>query len=210
MPGPATAATLGALRRAWAQGASVAMVSYRTGAAPLVVPVAGPLAGWRLEQVRKHFGGPARVSIGVQRGVPFCDRRLWARWATAAGLAVAMKRFAEATVVLGEDPGIGVVGMGLLARGAACFSTPDEVLAQRLVSRYKIPARAVRLEPVAPFPAVDRPGGADGVPEGGLYGPGVREGLTFVELPSTSTAQRLQERLQRTLPGPARRLLRLR
>jgi hypothetical protein len=211
MPGPATAATLGAVRRAWAEGHNVAMVSYRTGAAPLVVPVTGPLAGWRLEQVRKHFGAPARVSLGLQAAVPFSDRRPWARWATAVGLAVALRRFSEATVVVGEDPGAGRLGMMLLARAASRFSTPDPELAERLVRRYRLAPGVVEVEEVAPFPSVpcDRrqPGG---VTDGGLYAPGAGDDLVYVELPSTTTAQRLRARLHRWLPAPVRRLLRIR
>lgn len=211
MPGPGTAATLGAVRRAWQDGQSVAMVSYRTGAAPLVVPVAGPLAGWRLEQVRKHFGGPARVCLSVQRGVPFSDPRPWARWATAAGLALALRRFGQATVVMGEDPGAGRLGMMLLSRAGARFSTPDADLARRLTHRYGVPARAVEVEEVAGYPAIgcDRrePGG--GV-DGGLFAPGAGEQLVYVDLPTTTIKQRLGARLHRSLPGPARRLLRIR
>lgn len=209
MPGPATAATLGAVRRAWAEGSSVATVSYRTGAASLVVPVAGPLAGWRLEQVRRHFGEPARVVIGVQPGVPFTDPRPWARWVTAAGLALAMRRFSEATVVMGEDPGLDRWAVALLAWGASSFSTPDDGLAHLLVDEYGVARGAVRAEPVAPFPAVTG-SGADGVPNGGLYGPGARAGLTYVELPSTSVVQRVRARLQRALPEVTGRLRPLR
>ena len=202
MPGPGTAATLGAVRRAWSEGASVAMVSYRTGAAPLVVPVTGPLAGWRLEQVRRHFGGPARVFLGVQGGVPFSDGRRWARWATGAGLAVALRRFDRAEVVVGEDPGIGVVPMMLLA-WAGRVSAPDQELADRLVKGYWLRGGRVAVDPVEPFPAVAE-GRAAGT-AGGLYDPAARPGLVFVDMPTTTTAQRVKARLERRLPAAVRR-----
>jgi hypothetical protein len=204
MPGPGTAATLGAVRRAWSEGASVAMVSYRTGAAPLVVPVAGPLAGRRLAQVRRHFGAPPRVSLGVQAGVPFSDPRPWARWATAAGLALAMRRFERAEVVFGEDPGIGALPMAFLAWGAGRISAPDQALADRLVKRYWLRGGRVAVDTVEPFPALP-PGRGPGAGDG-LFDPAARPGLVYVDPPSTTTAQRARARFERRLPGFVRRL----
>lgn len=176
----------------------------------MAVPVTGALAGWRLEQVRRHFGGPAEICIGVQQAVPFSDRRLGATWATALGLMMAMKRFGRATVVMGEDPDVGKTAVRLLARGGARFSVADEALAERLVQHYGLDAAAVAFEPVAPFPSARPDHAATSIPDRGLYAPGAGQHLTYVELPSTTAAQRARARLDRMAPAPLRRFLRRR
>lgn len=211
IPGPGTAATLAAVRRAWAQGATVAMVGYRAGAAPLTVPVSGLLAGRRLGQVRAHFGGPSQVFLGVQRAVPFSDRRRWAMWATAAGLAGALRKFERATVVVGEDPDVPLLCLRLLALGADGFSVPDDDLAQRLVRRHRVPARLVHVENVVPFPALPQGPGTAAMLVG-LYDPAAAGSFQYVEMPPMAVRQRARARararLERLPLGPARRLLR--
>jgi len=193
MPGPATAATLAAVRRAWDQGKTVRVVSYRAGAAELSVPVAGPLAGWRLEQVRRHYAGPSEVVLVVQQGAPFCDLRPPQQVATAVGLAAALRRFRRASVVVGEDPGVMPTCLWLLALAAGeCVVASDEA-ALSVHERYKVPLWRVSVEEVEPFPAF---------PEGvepstaGLYCPSWGRGLTLVEMPTTALAQRLKARGQ--------------
>ena len=66
--GPASAASLAAVRRAWAEGDEVVTASLRPGAADLVARVAGPLAGWRLERARLAAGGPPRLVLGLEGG----------------------------------------------------------------------------------------------------------------------------------------------
>lgn len=63
--GPASAASIAALRRAWAKGDEVVTASLRAGAADLVAHVAGPLAGWRLERTRVAAGRPPRLVLGL-------------------------------------------------------------------------------------------------------------------------------------------------
>src|SRR5580658_10204128 len=136
MPGPATAATLAAVRRAWDEGASVRVVSYRTGAADISVPVAGPLAGWRLEQVRRHYAGPDQVVLVVQTGVPFSDLRPSQQVATAAGLALALRRFSRATLIVGEDPGLNPICFRALAAAVDEVVVATESSADQLSARY--------------------------------------------------------------------------
>jgi len=192
MPGPATAATIAAVRRAWDAGEEVQVVSYRTGAARLAVPVTGPLAGWRLEQVRRHFGGPAQVVLGLQSGVPFSSAGPLEQLATALGLAVAMRRFRRATLLVGEDPGVSPMCMRALARAVQQISVASREDADRLVERYGSLRGIVTVEEVDPYPML--PEGAVPVSEG-LYGPGGASNLTVVELPTTTLAQRAQSRL---------------
>jgi len=147
----------------------------------------------------------------VQKGVPSSDRRLWASWATAAGLAAALRRFDGATVVMGEDPGIPRACLWVLATSGAKFSVPHDELAARLVRRYHLPVASVQVEQVTPFPALAEEVKEGGV-DAGLYRPGAGDVLEYVELPSAPASERararLRARLERLPLGPARRLLR--
>jgi hypothetical protein len=194
VPGPATEATLSAVRRAWDSGSAVGMASYRTGAASVRVPVAGPLAGWRLEQVRRHFGRPAQLVLTVQRGVPFSDDRLWPQLATAAGLAVAIRRFRQATVIVAEDPGIMPACLRAVVFSSRQCTVTTDADARSLIARYGLRPGAVVVTEVEPYPP--RPVGV--APEdAGLYRPGAGAGLTVVELPTTTFRQRARGRALR-------------
>ena len=204
LPGPATEATLSAVRRAWASGSTVGMASYRTGAASERVPVAGPLAGWRLEQVRQHFGRPAQLVLTVQRGVPFCDDRLWPQLATAAGLAVAIRRFRRATVIVAEDPQVMPVCLRAVVYSSRQCTVTTEADAGSLVARYGLRPGAVAVAEAEPYPPVPRGTAPE---DAGLYRPGGGAGLTVVELPGTTLAQRARARARRARAGLVRRLL---
>ena len=194
MPGPATAATLAAVRRAWGMGADVRVVSYRTGAADITVPVTGPLAGWRLEHVRKHFAGPAEVVLGLQRGVPFSDPRPAGQVATALGLAVSMRRFRRATLLVGEDPEVLPACLRILATAADRIVVGTAEEASWLVRQYRLKPAAVAVEAVEPYPRF--PDGAEPT-TAGLYAPGAGAGLTVVQLPTTTLADRARARARR-------------
>jgi hypothetical protein len=168
------------------------VVSYRTGAARLTVPVTGPLAGWRLEQVRRHFGGPAQIVLSLQSGVPFSSAAPLEQLATALGLAVAMRRFRRATLLVGEDPGISPACMQVLARSVEQISVASREDAERLVERYGALRGIVTVVEVDPYPML--PEGA-GPLTAGLYGPDGAHNLTVVELPTTTLAQRARSRL---------------
>jgi hypothetical protein len=180
------------------------LASYRTGAATVRVPVAGPLAGWRLEQVRKHFGQPAQLVLTVQRGVPFSDGRLWPQLATAAGLAIAIRRFRRATVIMAEDPGIMPACLRAVVYSAGQCTVAGDADAGSLVARYGLRPGAVVVTEVEPYPPMP-PGVA---PEGtGLFRPGAGAGLTVVELPAATLAQRLRGRARQARARLVRRLL---
>ncbi len=66
-PGPAAAATVAAVRRAWADGQEVVVVSPRPSAALLVMPVAGAEVGPALSKLRRP-PGPGATGSG-----PGCD-----------------------------------------------------------------------------------------------------------------------------------------
>jgi len=191
MPGPATAATLAAVRRAWDHGDTVRVVSYRPGAADLTVPVAGALAGRRLEQVRKHYGQPPAAVLVVQAGAPFSDVRPPQQLVTATGLAIALRRFRRATLVVGEDPGVLASSLWVLAEAAGECVVGSEEAGRELHDRYRVPLRAISVEETEPFPPL-----APGVEPStaGLYRPGAARGLTVVEQPGGTVAERFRSR----------------
>jgi hypothetical protein len=154
--------------------------------------VTGPLAGWRLEQVRRHLGGPAQVVLGLQAGVPFSSPGPLEQLATALGLAAALRRFRRATLLVGEDPGVSPACMRVLARSVERISVATREDADRLAERYGALRGIVTVEEVDPYPML--PEGAGPVTDG-LYGPGGGNNLTVVELPTTTLAQRARSRL---------------
>jgi hypothetical protein len=191
MPGPATAATLAVVRRAWDDGSQVRVVSLRTGAADLTVPVAGPLAGWRLEQVRRHYGGPGHLVLVVQPGAPFIDLRYAQQVATAAGLVMAFGRFPRSTLVVGEDPGALPVCFRAIAGAADELVVATESDAVALTERYKLRRGLATVEEVEPYP-LSSPGAE---PEtAGLYWSRAAKGLTLVEMPTTTLVERARAR----------------
>ena len=193
LPGPATAATLAAVRRAWDEGYSVRVVSYRTGAADLAVPVAGALAGRRLLQVRRHYGGPPAVVLVVQKGAPFTDLRGPQQLATATGLAMAMRRFRRATLVVGEDPEVMAPCMWALTIAASECVVGSEDAARRLHERYKVPLAAISVEETEPYPPL-----APGIEPSttGLYSPAAARGVAVVQMPAATLAERARSRAQ--------------
>ncbi len=202
-PGPATAATLAAVRRAWSTGATVRVVSYRPGAADLVVPVVGPLAGRRLDQVRRHYQCPERVVLVLQYGAPFSDRAPAAQMATAAGLVLALRHFAHAEVVVGEDPEVLPPVLWALALVASRFSAASPELAEQLRKRYRLISKRVEVDTVDAYPLV-----ANGTSPSswGVFDPSVLRSLTVVETSPISLTQRLRERAGSSRVTAVRRL----
>jgi hypothetical protein len=104
IPLPAAAATVAAVRRAWADGDEVTVVSPRVSAAQLAVPVAGILSGRRLANLRRHTGATRAVLV-VEPGLPvpattgggFSARAR--QWATVRQLERAFRGFDHVTVV---------------------------------------------------------------------------------------------------------------
>ncbi|MGC8626428.1 MAG: hypothetical protein ACP5VR_02540 [Acidimicrobiales bacterium] len=187
VPGPATAATLGAVNRGWDRGCEVRMVGYRTGAAPLSVPIVGVLAGRRLEQARRHLGCPPQLVICLQPGVPFSDPEPAAQLATAAALALAMRRFDDVTVVVTGDLGVTKASLWLLARSVDHWSVADEAGADRLVRNYGVRRALISIDPVEPYPPVSGPG---------LFEPGAHDDVVVAEVPAGSLARRALARLK--------------
>ena len=202
-PGPATTAPLTAVRRAWDAGSTVRVVSYRPGASDQVVPVAGPLAGRRLEQVRRHYQEPRRLVLVLQDGAPFADRSLAAQVLTAAGLLWAFRRFGAAELVFGEDPGLLRPVVQLLVKAASRVSVASPDLGAALCTRYKLPVSCVAVDPAEAYPMVR----ADIDPSTwGLFRPGAQASLAIVEMPTTTVAERLRARAVASKSLVARRL----
>lgn len=98
IPRPAAEVTVGAVLDAWAAGYEVTVVSPRLSAAHLAVPIAGPLAGRRLDNVRGHTSA-RRLVLVAEPGFPVPESGRAAQMATVAGLVPAMRRFDHVTIV---------------------------------------------------------------------------------------------------------------
>ena len=118
IPLPASGATVAEVRRSWESGATVTVVSPRLSAADLAVPVAGPLAGRRLENVRRHTGA-TRLVLVAEPGVPVPVGPAWLQRLTVAALARAMRRFTEVRIVRVGDLGLSDRTWRTLTAGAA-------------------------------------------------------------------------------------------
>ena len=117
--GPAAAATVAAVRRAWADGREVVVVSPRPGAAPLVMPVAGAAVGRAISRLRPGPGSSARrwaaITLCLEPGWPFgrgrrpdpgpplrpADLKR-----TARALAAALSRFDQAELAVTGHLGV--------------------------------------------------------------------------------------------------------
>lgn len=109
--------TVAEVRRAWAAGDEVVVVSPRLSAAHLAVPVSGPLAGRRLENVKRHTGA-RRLVLVVEPGFPL-PRETVGQLASAALLARAVRRFDHVRLVrVGTLDGISPRAWHLLASAA--------------------------------------------------------------------------------------------
>ncbi|HTV11820.1 MAG TPA: hypothetical protein VME20_08145 [Acidimicrobiales bacterium] len=191
VPGPATAAALAAVRRAWDDGLTVRVVSFRPGAGDIFVPVAGPLAGWRLEQVRRHYAQPPQVVLVLQAGVPFTERRYRDQLATASGLAVGLRRWQRPTLVVAEDPKLPPPCFRLLAKAAGELLVGSESAAAVLAERYNMQIGAFSVAEVEPYPPL--PPGVD-LDDAGLFRPRAARGLHLVDMPTTTLAERVRAR----------------
>lgn len=113
IPRPAAAASVAEVRRAWAEGLEVTVVSPRLSAAHLTVAIHGMLAGRRLENVRR-LTGATRVVLVVEEGYPFSARSAVLERATAEVLARALVRFDQVRVVRVGDLGVSAAAIGRL------------------------------------------------------------------------------------------------
>ncbi len=68
VPGPQAAATVAAVRRAWAAGQEVVVASPRPSAAPLVMPVAGTEVGRALARLRRQPGSSVAAGAAPDAG----------------------------------------------------------------------------------------------------------------------------------------------
>lgn len=105
IPLPAAAATVAAVKEAWAAGSPVTVVSPRLSAAHLAVPVAGPLAGRRLANVQRHTSIDRLVFV-MEPGFPVPPGRGWKQWATIFALARSLRRFGEVRVIRAGSLGL--------------------------------------------------------------------------------------------------------
>lgn len=111
IPLPAAGATVAAVRRAWADGHEVTVVSPRVSAAHLAVPVVGILAGRRLSNLRRHTSA-TRAVVVLEPGVPVPIRarttvlRNLVQWLTVQGMLRSFAGFEHVTLVRVGELGI--------------------------------------------------------------------------------------------------------
>jgi hypothetical protein len=152
VPGPTTAATVALVRAAVAAGHRVRTASVRPGGAELVVRATGPLAGVRLNRVRRATGA-GRLVVAVDDGVPALRPRtgggvrrivdLAAAHVASRSLAWALRRAPDATVLVATDPGLPTSVLSPLWRGAATVVVAGP---SALARSLGIPAGALRHE----------------------------------------------------------------
>jgi hypothetical protein len=160
VPGPASAATIAAVRQAWAEGHEVRVVSPRPSAAHLSAPLVGVLAGYHLNRVRHSSGATDRLVFGMEQGVPLPVLNAvhstgdWIRQrAAVAGLIMAFSRFRHVTLIVTGDLQVSPDVLAPLLRSV------DEVLvaspeAAAFIDKCQIPPSRVRVLEAATIPPV--------------------------------------------------------
>ena len=124
IPVSGTPATVGEVRRAWAEGDEVVVVSPRLSAAHLAVPVHGPLAGRRLNNVRRHTGA-RRLVLVVEPGFPL-PAGTALQVPSALAVARAMGSFEHVRLVrAGSLDGVSRRAWGILAAAADEVATAE-------------------------------------------------------------------------------------
>jgi hypothetical protein len=98
VPTPGSEASMAAVRRAWAGGCEVTVVSPRPSAAHLTVAVVGVLAGHRLTALR-HLTGARAVVLVAEAGLPVPSGPKLVQEVTVRGVVRALGGFDRATVV---------------------------------------------------------------------------------------------------------------
>jgi len=169
VPGPAAAATVAAVRRAWARGQEVVVVSPRPSAAPLVMPVAGAGVGRALARLRRQAEGRQSRGPGLPSGCSFSEVVLCLEpgWPLGQGrrpgpglpapravleragrsLAAALSGFAGAELVVTGDLGVPDDVLALLWPAVQCVTANSDEVAAAL-RRAGAPAVSVA-EPYA-------------------------------------------------------------
>jgi hypothetical protein len=98
VPRPGSEASVAAVRRAWAAGSEVRVVSPRPSAAHLSVPVAGIFAGHRLTALRQLTGASTLILV-AEAGLPVPPGPRVVQELTVWGVARAFGGFDRVTVV---------------------------------------------------------------------------------------------------------------
>ncbi len=125
VPGEPSAATVAAVRRGWAEGRQVVVVSPRPSAAHLVARLAGPAAGRRLARLARELATDEVVAC-LEPGMPFRPGR-WGARRTARSLAGALGGCRWAEVVVTGDLGVPPAALARLwpAVGAVTASSAE-------------------------------------------------------------------------------------
>jgi hypothetical protein len=169
-PGPAAAATIGAVRRLWEAGAEVVVASPRPSAAGEVLRAVGPAVGPALVKLGRHHGC-AGVVVCLEEGWPFGPGRRWAGLALAAGpertarsLGRALSHFEQAELVVVGQPSVSAEVLAVLWPAVSQVTASSSTAAAWLVA---LGAPTVGLAPTGGAPVAGLPVGRVGPLEPG-------------------------------------------
>lgn len=174
LPGEASAATLGAVRRAWQGGAGAVVVASPRPSAAHHVLSGGKSLGRQLTALRRREACDA-VVLCVQPGWPVWPRRGGSRRA-ARGLANSLLGFAHAEAVVTGTPsdlGPELDALGPVWPAVHRLTASNDQLGAELVARATSAGRAVTVEVIEPSGSVTAAASADGAsPPPGPLEPG--------------------------------------
>ncbi len=194
VPGVAAAATVAAVRRAWANEEDVRVASFRPSAAHLHAPVVGVLAGDRLRHMNNAGGGFNRLVLAFERGIPVpvvtgrptvADLRQ--RW-TVSRLCAALNGFDHITLLVIGDLGVPPARLTRVWPRAEEVIAVTEEDAEMLRRQYGIPPARVRVMAATP----PEPAWATGEP---WLGAAPARAVTPLGPPDTSLVERARPAL---------------
>jgi hypothetical protein len=143
VPGPASAATVAAVRREWDDGNEVTVVSPRPSAAHLHGRLQGTRAPWELERLRRRLHAP-EIVLCLENGVPFApSRSVRYQHRTAVLLACVLRHFQRVTLVISADFNVDADVMEPVLREVGEIVVRSDEDRRAISSRFMIPLESI-------------------------------------------------------------------